>query len=80
MQKLLKTNSRYSIRKAYGRVPGDDQLVIRKKILDVFSCYSRPFWTAILYGRKPLNFDQAEAIEKIFIELKPPVKKIWNQK
>lgn len=79
-QKLPRTNSRYSIRKAFGRVPGDDQPVVRKKILDVFGRYSRPFWTSILYGRKPLNIDQMEALEKIFAELKPPVKRIWGQK
>ena len=68
--------SRYTFYKGWQRVALGDRKIIKAEILDIFKSYSRPFWTNILYGRKPLTLDQMEAIEQVFAKYK--IKNIWG--
>jgi hypothetical protein len=76
--RIIQNASRYSIQKGYLRVPLGDKEVVKNEILDVFGHHSRPFWTAILYGRKPLTVDQMEAIEKVFADHRIKKSQIWG--
>ena len=69
--------NRYTFIKGWMRVRLGDKKSIKAEILDIFKHYSRPFWTGLLYGRKPLNMDQMEAIEEVF--KKHGIKKIWGE-
>lgn len=71
--------NRYSFMKGWMRVPQGDKEAVKHQILSIYQHWSRPFWTAILYGRKKINIDQMEATEAVFQNLKPPIKKIWGE-
>lgn len=79
MAKNTQSQNRYSFRRGWMRVPPVESKAVKQEILEYFDCYSRPFWTEILYGRKPLTLDQMEAIEAIFINHKVKKSNIWGQ-
>jgi hypothetical protein len=76
--KISQKVSRYSFKRGWMRVTLGEKEAVKKELLEVFGSYSRPFWTAILYGRKPLTVDQMEAVEAVFAKYGIRKSNIWG--